>query len=353
MGDLISIILPVYNSEPFLKRTLESLKAQTYTDIEILCINDGSTDGSQRILEKYASDNPRFRIFNQDNGGAGRARNVGLDNMRGKYLMFCDSDDRYEPTMCEEMIKAIQTTNVDFVECCMSLYITTTNPFIRDRINFVNNMNNRNIDYFITIDNSVRRFISPYVMNKIFKYDKVNKFNIRFPEFRYAEDDAFMIQYITYSDYFYMLKNRLYIYTTRKSSQMDIIFSNVYGDKSCRLHEILKSISFAIHAINNQKMLYKVSDYLLQKLVDCTVACINWWGYNNYNNFFDEIYGILKIFNNKEIKKFTILYLIRIRHYKLAYVVLRESYPVRLVRSLKRFGKRCKQFINHHILLRD
>lgn len=89
----ISIILPVYNAEKYLNKCLNALINQTFSDIEILCINDGSSDSSLSILEKFAHNDKRIRIFSVPNQGPTTARNIGLQNSTGKYLMFCDSDD--------------------------------------------------------------------------------------------------------------------------------------------------------------------------------------------------------------------------------------------------------------------
>jgi glycosyltransferase involved in cell wall biosynthesis len=95
----ISIIIPVYNAEKYLNKCLESVINQTLKDIEIICINDGSTDNSLDILQKYAKQDNRFIIINQDSSGAGVARNAGLDKAQGEYLAFLDSDDFFELDM--------------------------------------------------------------------------------------------------------------------------------------------------------------------------------------------------------------------------------------------------------------
>ena len=113
----ISIIVPVYNAEKYLEKCLDSLIGQTFENIEILCVNDGSTDNSPAILHRYAKMDPRVHVFDRPNSGPASARNAGLDHARGKYLMFCDADDEYTPSMCQEMYQAITEQNVDLVMC--------------------------------------------------------------------------------------------------------------------------------------------------------------------------------------------------------------------------------------------
>lgn len=102
-----SIIIPIYNVEPYLRQCLDSVLAQNLVDWEAICVNDGSTDGSTAILEEYASMDSRFKVITQANGGLSAARNTGLKKAHGEYVLFLDSDDWLEPT-------ALQTLNSEF-----------------------------------------------------------------------------------------------------------------------------------------------------------------------------------------------------------------------------------------------
>lgn len=114
---MISIIVPIYNVEKYLPKCIESIINQTYTDLEILLIDDGSTDNSGLICDKYASIDNRIRVIHKKNGGLSDARNVGLDICKGKYISFIDSDDYIELTMYEKMIKIMINQKVDIVSC--------------------------------------------------------------------------------------------------------------------------------------------------------------------------------------------------------------------------------------------
>ena len=91
----ISVIIPVYNVEKYLSECLDSVISQTLKDIEIICVNDGSTDNSLQILKEYASKDTRIKIIDKENEGQGYARKVGLDVANGEYILFCDSDYYY------------------------------------------------------------------------------------------------------------------------------------------------------------------------------------------------------------------------------------------------------------------
>lgn len=111
----ISVIIPVYNVEKYLEDCVKSICEQTLEDIEIICVNDGSTDSSLQILNKLAEDDSRIVIIDQQNSGAGAARNTGIAKATGKYLGFVDSDDLIYPTMYEELYNKAEKTRADMV----------------------------------------------------------------------------------------------------------------------------------------------------------------------------------------------------------------------------------------------
>lgn len=113
----ISIIIPVYNVENYLRQCLDSILNQTFQDFEIICVDDGSTDKSLEILEEYKKKDDRFVILRQNHLGAGAARNLGLKSAKGKYVQFLDSDDYFEKDMLEELYKRAIKYNSDMVVC--------------------------------------------------------------------------------------------------------------------------------------------------------------------------------------------------------------------------------------------
>ena len=114
-NSLISVIIPVYNVEDYLIECLESVFDQTYKNIEIIAINDGSTDNSLGILEDYASSNKNLRVISQENSGQSVARNVGINLARGTYIYFLDSDDYIAPETFEHLIRKMEKYNLDLI----------------------------------------------------------------------------------------------------------------------------------------------------------------------------------------------------------------------------------------------
>lgn len=119
----LSVIVPVYNVENYLEQCLESILAQTFTDFEVLLINDGSTDGSAAICERYAAQDHRIRLFYKENGGLVSARQYGFPHAQGEYVTFVDSDDWIDPDMYRKMCIPAKETGADMV-CCGCTAVT-------------------------------------------------------------------------------------------------------------------------------------------------------------------------------------------------------------------------------------
>ena len=114
--NVISIIVPVYNVEEYLEECLDSIKNQTHKDIEVILVNDGSTDASKDICEKYCQRDIRFRLINQTNQGQSVARNRGMQESTGEFITFVDSDDVIKSDMLQQLMRYMDT-GIDIVEC--------------------------------------------------------------------------------------------------------------------------------------------------------------------------------------------------------------------------------------------
>ena len=125
---LISIIVAVYNVEKYLPECIESICAQTYTNLEIILVDDGSTDGCPQICDGYAKKDPRIRVIHKKNGGVSSARNVGLDTAKGDYIGFVDSDDCIEPEMYQRMLSVCEA---ELADMCMCRYMTADEFSVR------------------------------------------------------------------------------------------------------------------------------------------------------------------------------------------------------------------------------
>lgn len=188
----ISIIVPVYKAEKYLPQCIESILAQTFTDFELILVDDGSPDDSGAICDTYSEKDNRIKVIHQDNAGVSAARNAALDIARGKYIMFCDSDDWVEPDWCKCMYEAIQTPNVVMAVCG---YKEWKNDLLINAWKF---NKDRNMIKLSEI------FDTPFAgapWNKIYIREQIEMFNIRFStDICFGEDVRFILKYISTFD---------------------------------------------------------------------------------------------------------------------------------------------------------
>lgn len=121
----ISIIIPVFNVRHYLPEALDSVVHQTYENLDIIIIDDGSTDGSSQICDEYAKKDNRIRVIHQENKGVSAARNKGLDVSIGEYIAFLDPDDKYQEDFCQKMLQAVKQNEADMAVCKIAVCYTT------------------------------------------------------------------------------------------------------------------------------------------------------------------------------------------------------------------------------------
>ena len=201
----ISIIVPVYKAEQTLSRCLDSILVQTFTDFELLLIDDGSPDASGVICDEYALKDSRIRVFHKENGGVGSARNLGLDNARGEWICFVDSDDWIKECFLSEFC-----TNIDGVDMVISGYrqfgdsseIIVFNSALYDLREKVD-LGQEN--------NAVCVFYCPW--RKLFRLSIIRERRIRFPEDLFlAEDTCFILDYLCFCNRIRIIPTTSYMY---------------------------------------------------------------------------------------------------------------------------------------------
>lgn len=195
MNILISAIVPVYNSEKFLKDCIKSLRNQSLKEIEMIFVNDGSSDRSLDILRKYKNIDSRIKIINQENSGPSIARNRGLEIAKGEYISFIDSDDWIDKDMYKEMYNLAKSKESDAVICDMKMVNNKNELYVKGLDYNLNTYSKKDIEEKIfkeLLSNS--QFNS--MANKIFKSQIINKNNIRLdPDIYYAEDWLFNMKF--------------------------------------------------------------------------------------------------------------------------------------------------------------
>ena len=250
MNDLISIIVPVYKVAPYLPKCLESLINQTYKNIEILLIDDGSPDESGDICEKYAESDHRIQVFHINNQGISATRNFAIDRARGKYLMFVDSDDWVEPDYCRIPYETAAANDADLV---VFPYSTITDDGVTETLSIEKD---GRISKREAIDLLFFSRIGCVIWNKL--YRKKVFAGIRFPEDTYYEDVGTTHKLIISSDKIFAVNNALYNYRIERPGSVTSCSDRKHlQDKTAmyrRRSEDLRAIGYPDEIIETQEV---------------------------------------------------------------------------------------------------
>ena len=223
-NDLISIIVPVYNVEKYIVRCLESILSQTYKNIEVIIVNDGSVDKSGEICERYAKKDNRIKLINKSNGGLSDARNKGIDQANGIYITFVDSDDYISQNYVEILYKLIKENNAD-ISICDKYEIYKDNMNVRSETKIIENVYNSK-EVITKLLYGYSYYVSAWA--KMYKKELFN--NIRFPYGKLYEDIG--TTYLTYlnSTKIAVTNQKLYYYIIRTNSITSGSFTKKQND---------------------------------------------------------------------------------------------------------------------------
>lgn len=211
MGSLVSVIVPVYNAELFLEKCIESLQEQSYKNIEIILIDDGSTDGSSMICETVCLKDKRFVYHYKENGGVSDARNYGLKLSRGDYITFVDADDYVEKDYIKLQLENIEKHNCDIAICGFYIVDTHMNQSDNDKTAGILT----GLDYIKSLSENIK--LGGFSWNKIFRRKIIE--NILFPKnVRYCEDTYFVCEAVGRNAKIYYDSTPLYYYVQHGNS---------------------------------------------------------------------------------------------------------------------------------------
>lgn len=259
----ISVIVPVYNAEKYLRRCVDSILAQTFTDFELLLIDDGSKDCSGAICDEYAAMDSRVRVFHQPNGGVSSARNLGLDNAKGEWIAFVDSDDWVAP----EYLDVLSSTKSDLT---LSYYKAigwkewVNNPY-KDK------------DYTFTELSSFfkEHMHTPMIWAALFRLKLLNDNVIRFDEsISYGEDSIFMVKYMSVICSAATRSTATYYYNCTNQDSASYSFNDI--NKYLRFVDIF---SKELHRLNSRmnaditSLIYGILGERITHMINIAVHC--------------------------------------------------------------------------------
>ncbi len=250
-AELISVIVPVYNTEAYLGKCLDSICGQTYENLEILCVYTASTDGSLGVLEEYKKKDPRVEIIRRDDGGLGGARNTGMDCAHGDYILFVDSDDWIKPETCEELLELAQRNHCDAVIAPFSSVDSESGTPIENAwcssLDFPHDLEGK---AFCCDDLQLDRIVynnAPVVAwNKLYSASFLKKHKLRFQEELRYEDNLFYYKVLVHAKRLLFTQKQYYFYRVNRkeslqgssqlSESMFDIFPALYGVKELLLN---------------------------------------------------------------------------------------------------------------------
>lgn len=215
----VSVVMPVYNASEYLDTSINDIRMQTFKDFELICVDDGSIDESGDMLDGYAAKDSRIRVIHQNNKGGGAARNRGLDTAKGKYLMFLDSDDRFEPNMIEKAVEEAEHTGADVIAFGGDVFDHKTGEY-------------RAAPWLLRHEKDVKDVsvddpfgvVNTSVWNKLYLREHIEKYDIRFQENRVADTIYFVFIAIIYADVISVIRDTLVHYRTNNDKS---ILSNI------------------------------------------------------------------------------------------------------------------------------
>lgn len=302
----ISVIVPVYNVEKYLRRCVDSILAQTFTDFELILVDDGSPDNCGKICDEYANKDGRVHVIHKKNSGVSNSRNVALDVATGQYVCFCDSDDYVKNDYLETLLNTLVATNSD----CVSCNCTLVNDMEENRV-----LNWNVAEYQLDDTTKKQQFIKDVVLKnkiiwamwcRIFKKSIIDDYNIRVCESceNFAEDLGFFLMYYVHCEKAVHIDYAGYYYYQRSDSMMATTVDDV---KLNALNEV--SYAFYNH----------LSEYKTLSLIVRNYSSIHFWIMNNqyqrvvgvtdYRRISGECRKIVrKKWYNKMIRKFVFGY---------------------------------------------
>lgn len=244
MNDLITVIIPFYNAENFIKPCLKHIVQQTYQNLEIIFVDDGSQDGSPELVKKAAEKDNRIIYLYQKNSGPGTARNLALKHAHGQYIMFCDADDWFAPNMCEKMLDAIKENKTDMA---ISRYIV-----VDEKNKTLSKLKSRVCG---TYQSGEKKFykVPHSLWDKIFKKSIIDQYQLEFPDTYEGEDVCFLKKYLLCCANVFYSPEYLYYHSQRTDS----LCGQLNSKTSSHLNDV------AVNAMNFYDFLIKY--HLIEK----------------------------------------------------------------------------------------
>ena len=272
----ISVILPVYNVERYIPQCLDSIINQTYKNLEIICVDDGSTDNSLEIIKQYAQRDDRIIVISQENLSQGAARNSGLQVATGNYISFVDPDDWLANDAYEVIVEEINKLNPDVLQFEHKLYIEALKEYTNSKLSKEYkrrvNIDIASINSYSFSDIKVKNLLKfqSCCWDKVYKREFLINNNIKFLPHKYGEDIFFNFKLVLCVNKIYFLHRELYYYRKRSYS-----YENVNNKRDSRfIFEHIENVESLLHEYNlYNKMRREIFNYKLRVVYEEDKKC--------------------------------------------------------------------------------
>lgn len=334
---LVSIIIPVYNVEKYLRQCIDSVLNQTYRNIEVILVDDGSKDNSLEICNEYTKKDNRIIVISKQHNGVSDTRNVGIDISSGEYISFVDSDDMIKSEMIEILLREMLESKVEMVNCSFEYDYSGHRVPKKSRlptgIYDVSSLRNSLID-----DGTMSGILFGSACGVLYKRSIINDYNIRFDiTVKYNEDGLFNINYLQFCNSIKVLgddSDHLYIYRYNEKSASNVV--NLNEDK-------FLSANIAIERLIGHKNINNIKEQMCARRVSITLwEIIEICSANNKDNTKNKLNMIKDLLSKTELKeglnyikpskltryKLLYYYLIKYKLVCLVYLLTRYIYPL-------------------------
>ena len=302
MDQMVSVIMPVYNVEQYLRKSIESILNQTYQNFELLIVDDGSPDNSVEIIEKYIETDSRIRLLRKANGGLSDARNFGLQHAKGEYIYFFDSDDYIEPNLLEKTLNVAIENNSDVV--IFGYFVDYVNQ--QEKVYQSNVISNGNGTYDSSSFNQINinhnsLHMLGYAWNKLYSHQYIKELNHTFIKgVSLVEDILFNEKILTYAKSITFLDDALYHYIQRDRQTL----GNTFYKDSYNLQ--LRAVDARKNILSSWKIPYHIieKNVLLLEMNAIRFCCCNLFYIKNQLTFLKK-YNYVKYMTfqcNKRIR---------------------------------------------------
>ena len=297
MDGLVSIVVPVYNVEEYLNRCIDSLLKQTYEKIEILLIDDGSTDNSSNICRNYLKKNKRIKYFKKPNEGLGLTRNYGIEHASGEYIIFVDSDDYIPEDAIEFLVNRISDDDVDMVVATMYYKNEKYNLNIDEGIYNIKSINNVLLNKLMGNNGNIKDSFLCTAPAKIYKKDLFVRTNVRFPSERELiwEDLSFFVNLLPKCEKVSVVNYPVYVYCYNQNSL-------THSYKTDKFEKVMYQYKYLLNKIEELKLGKEARFRLDTNFIGHIRTCLKLEVYYSKQNGLKMTFGnIRKICSDKEV----------------------------------------------------